>query len=159
MEAVTKKNAKNALRSELNEQVMERKADAKAKQAKYYNRTAKDLKDLKERTVVRIKPLTNTKKPWQKATVDKKVGETSHEVTTEDGVSYRRNRRRLKQTREEQNTPSAPQELEVEVQRRNQVQPSNKSHSNTTQEQQSRPSPQEQFQSRPSSQGPQSHPS
>ena len=94
---------------------MERKAEVKAKQAKYYNTAAKDLKDLKERAVVRIKPLKNTRKPWQKATVDKKIGSRSYEVTTEDGVSYRRNRQHLKQTREEQNTPSAPLELEIKV--------------------------------------------
>jgi len=86
------------------------KPASKSKQAFYYNRTAKDLPNLREGTVVRIKPLQNPKKPWRKATVKRKFSERSYEVSTEEGATYRRNRRRLVQTQEPPNIPASLQE-------------------------------------------------
>ena len=101
---------KDLLKPAMPEQVMERKTASKSKQAFYYNRTAKDLPNLREGTVVRIKPIQNPKKPWRKATVERKFSERSYEVSTEEGATYRRNRRHLVQTQEPPNIPASSQE-------------------------------------------------
>lgn len=49
--------------------------------------------------VVRIKPFRNGKE-WTKAKVDDKCNIRSYNVTTEDGRTYRRNRRHLMLTKE-----------------------------------------------------------
>ena len=49
--------------------------------------------------VVRVKPDRDSKR-WAKATVDKEIDIRSYQVRTEDGRSYRRNRRHLRLTKE-----------------------------------------------------------
>ena len=69
------------------------------KQAEQFNKTAKDLPPLDEGDVVRMKPLIQGKKNWQKAIVTKRLDERSYMVETSTAV-YRRNRVHLKKTPE-----------------------------------------------------------
>lgn len=69
--------------------------ERKAKQAYYYDRGAKELNRLKPGDVVCVKLRPNSKE-WTRAAVDKEVDIRS----LEDGRTYRRNRRHLRQTRE-----------------------------------------------------------
>ena len=74
--------------------------ERKAKQTYYYNRGAKEVSKLEPGVVVRIKPDRDSKKR-AKATVDKEVVDIrSYQVCTEDGLTYRRNSRHLRLTRE-----------------------------------------------------------
>ena len=73
--------------------------ERKAKQAYYYDRGAKELNRLKPGDVVRVRLRPNSKE-WTRAAVDKEVDIRSYQVRTEDGRTYRRNRRHLRQTRE-----------------------------------------------------------
>ena len=70
------------------------------KQAHYYNRGAKRLKELKPGDIVRMKPdPKDRKKLWKKATCLQEVAPRSYEVDIE-GKRYRRNRKDLVATRE-----------------------------------------------------------
>ena len=71
----------------------------KAKQTCYYKREAKELTRQEPGDVVRIKPDIDSKR-CTKATVEKEVDIRSYKVCTEDGHTYRRNRRHLRLTRE-----------------------------------------------------------
>lgn len=73
--------------------------ERKAKQAYYYDRGAKELNRLKPGDVVCVKLRPNSKE-WTRAAVDKEVDFRSYQVRTEDGRTYRRNRRHRRQTRE-----------------------------------------------------------
>ena len=75
----------------------------KSKQAYYYNEGAKELPELKEGDVVRIKPLkpTEKRKPWTRASVEGKVDIRSYKVRTEDGRLFRRNRKHLRRSTEQ----------------------------------------------------------
>lgn len=79
--------------------VVERKKANQQRQAKYYNRNAKDLESLKIGDVVRIQP-RKKHTIWEKAKVVERIDERSYLVETEDGVRRRRNRRHLRSTRE-----------------------------------------------------------
>ena len=57
------------LKPQLAESVQEERNKIKRKQAFYYNRNAKDLPPLERGDIVRLKPLSNAKEPWKKATV------------------------------------------------------------------------------------------
>ena len=70
------------------------------KQAHYYNKGAKRLKELKPGDIVRMKPdPKDRKRLWKKATCLQKVAPRSYEVDIE-GTRYRRNRKDLIATRE-----------------------------------------------------------
>ena len=70
------------------------------KQAHYYNKGAKRLKELKPGDIVRMKPdPKDRKKLWKKATCLQKVAPRSYEVDIE-GTRYRRTRKDLIATRE-----------------------------------------------------------
>ena len=73
--------------------------ERKAKQAYYYDRTAKELNRLKPGDVVCVK-LRPASREWTKAAVDKEVDIGLYQVHAEDGRTYRRNHRHLKHTRE-----------------------------------------------------------
>ena len=73
--------------------------ERKAKQTYYYNRGAKELSKLEPGDVVHIKPDRDSKR-WAKATVAKEVDIRSYQVRTEDGRTYRRNRRHLRLSRQ-----------------------------------------------------------
>ena len=73
--------------------------ERKAKQAYYYDRTAKELDRLKPGDAARVK-LRPDSREWTKAAIDKEVDIRSYQVCTEDGRVYRRNRRHLKHSRE-----------------------------------------------------------
>ena len=75
------------------------KRERKAKQAYYYDRTAKELDRLKPADVVRVR-LRPDSREWTKAAIDKEVDVRSYQVRTEDGRVYRRNRRHFKHSRE-----------------------------------------------------------
>ena len=69
-------------------------------QAKYYNRSAKDLPSLSEGDVVRMKPFKLGDKSWRKAQVTARLDERSYTVETDNGAVYRRNRQHLRKTSE-----------------------------------------------------------
>ena len=73
--------------------------ERKAKHTYYYNRGAKELSKLERGVVVRVKPDRDSK-TWAKATVDKEVDIRSYQVRTEDGRTYRMNRRHLRLTKQ-----------------------------------------------------------
>ena len=80
------------------------------RQAKYYNKSARDLKPLKEGDVIRMKPYKKGDKSWKKGVVEKACGTRSYEVSTESGV-FRRNRVDLRKSME---APAPRLELELE---------------------------------------------
>ena len=88
------------LKQELSTDTVPKLETQKAKQANYYNSTARELTELKEGDLVRMQPLKPTEKhkPWKLATVQSKVNDRSYLVMTADGATYRRYRRHLKQT-------------------------------------------------------------
>lgn len=65
-------------------------------QAKYYNKTARELPSLAEGDVVRMKPFKLGEKSCPKAKVTARLDERSYTVETEDGAVYRRNRHHLR---------------------------------------------------------------
>ena len=69
-------------------------------QAQYFNKKVKDLKELDEGQVVRMKPFTLGSKVWAKGCVLKRLDERSYEVQAENGNIYRRNRKDIKPTNE-----------------------------------------------------------
>ncbi len=70
------------------------------RQAKYYNKQAKDLPDLSVGDTVRVKPVKLGDKVWKKGVITKNLGDRSYQVSTTDGATYRRNRVHLKRTEE-----------------------------------------------------------
>ena len=86
-------------------------------QAKYYNRTARDLPSLSKGDVVRIKPFKLGVKvlPQFKAQMRGRLDERSYTVETEDGVVYRRNRQHLRKTSK---PPTRPLSTQSNQQRR-----------------------------------------
>ncbi|KAI8480674.1 hypothetical protein Bbelb_415670 [Branchiostoma belcheri] len=91
----------NLLQPRVQSDIPSKLQEAKKRQRKYYDRQARDLPDLKAGDIVRCQPMTPTAKQWKKATVVAEVGKRSYEIRTEDGGSYRRNRRHLRKTNEE----------------------------------------------------------
>ena len=65
----------------------------------YYNRHTKDLEELEEGNVVRMRPFQLGKKTWDKALVKKRLDERSYEIEAND-TTYRRNRVDIKKTTE-----------------------------------------------------------
>ena len=57
-----------------------------AMQARYYNRTAKDLPKLQKGDVVWMKPINNFEREWRKATVTQQLDSRSYMVETPEGV-------------------------------------------------------------------------
>jgi len=74
----------------------------KDKQAANYNKGAKDLPETQKGDIVRFIPPGSTTKEAVKARVGKQVGIRSYEVITEDGAQYRRNRKHLRKTKEDE---------------------------------------------------------
>ena len=68
------------------------------RQARYYDRSARDLPTLHEGDTVRMKPFRLGDKSWKKAKVVKRLDDRSYEVEDTDGTVYRRNRVHLKKT-------------------------------------------------------------
>ena len=65
-------------------------------QAKYYNRSTKDLASLSEGDVVRMKPLKLGDKSWPKAQVTARLDKRFYTVEMDDGAVYCRNRQLLR---------------------------------------------------------------
>ncbi|XP_062516223.1 uncharacterized protein LOC134191617 [Corticium candelabrum] len=78
------------------------------KQAQIYDKTAKDLRELQPEDMVMIEPFGYGKQ-WQKATVTKQIGPRSYEVETTKGTKLIRNRKHLRQMK--QNTVKNQQKL------------------------------------------------
>ncbi|CAC5419959.1 unnamed protein product [Mytilus coruscus] len=76
---------------------------SKERQAHYYNQGAKELSSLKEGDVVRVEPANKIQKTWEKGTVNQKVNERSYEINIK-GKTFRRNRRQLLKTSENNKT-------------------------------------------------------
>ena len=70
-----------------------------ARQAKYYNKSAKQLPTLTEGDTVRMRPFRIGQKQWEKAVVSERLDERSYTVETPSGT-FRRNRIDLKRTNE-----------------------------------------------------------
>ncbi|XP_061170264.1 uncharacterized protein LOC133179549 [Saccostrea echinata] len=87
------------LKPSLPKNVKEQLAKRKSLSEFYYNRTAKDLPKINIGETVRIRPF-GQEKTWTKAKVDEKVYIRSYQVTTEDGRTYRRNRKHLRRSNE-----------------------------------------------------------
>ena len=68
-------------------------------QAKYFDRTAKDLPEL-EGDTVRMKPFRMGQKTWRKAKVTSRLDSRSYTVETPEGDTYSRNRCHLKKSSE-----------------------------------------------------------
>lgn len=79
-------------------------------QAKYNNRTARDLPSLTEGDVVRMKPFKLGDKSCPKAQVTARLDERSYTVETEDGTVYRRNRHHLRHTSDPPTQPIIPEQ-------------------------------------------------
>ena len=73
----------------------------KYKQDANYIKEAKNLPELQKGDIVRFIPPGSSTKEALKARVDKQVGIRSYEVITEDGAQYRRNRKHLRKTKED----------------------------------------------------------
>ncbi len=78
---------------------IEKLAERKRQQAKYYNRGAVDLNPLDEEDVVRIKPSRLGRKEWEKGVVRKRLDQRSYEIEMPRGI-IRRNRVQLRKTNE-----------------------------------------------------------
>lgn len=76
------------------------------RQAKYYNKNARDLPVLKMGDTVRMKPFALGQHTWKKAEVTKRLDQRSYEVLA-GGTTYRRNRQHLVRTAK----PSDQQDL------------------------------------------------
>ena len=68
-------------------------------QAKYYNISAKELPPLSQGEFVRVKP-TDRSGRWNKAHLEWQVDVRSYEVRTEDGKVLRRNKRHLRNSKD-----------------------------------------------------------
>ena len=95
--------AKKLLKPTIPEHVDEKLLVQKSKQAYYYNKGTRELPELKEGDLVRIKPskLTDKHKPWVKVEVEGKEDIRSYQIRTEDGQVYRRNQQHLRCSREQ----------------------------------------------------------
>jgi len=89
------------LKPTVDENVYQKIMANKDKQAANYNKGAKDLPELQKGDIVRFIPPGSTTKEAVKARVGKQVGIRSYEVITEDGAQYRRNRKHLRKTKED----------------------------------------------------------
>lgn len=69
-------------------------------QIKYFNDGARDLRELAEGNIVRMRPFRSSDKVWKKATVRARLDERSYTVETPDGGVYRRTRSHLRKTPE-----------------------------------------------------------
>ena len=77
----------------------EKMKQSQDKQAKNYNKNAKDLPPLQQGDTVRIKPFVKNNKEWQQGTVSRRLDERSYEVITPTST-LRRNRVYLRKTNE-----------------------------------------------------------
>ena len=85
---------------------------AKVKQAKYFNRNAKPLQELKPDDIIRMRrPQEST---WSKGKVLRKVGIRSYKVEV-NGRVYRRNRRQLRATCEQPDPEPNPYDFQASV--------------------------------------------
>ena len=69
-------------------------------QIKYFNDGARDLRELAEGDIVRMRPFRSSDKVWKKATVTPRLDERSYTVETPDGGVYCRTRSHLRKTPE-----------------------------------------------------------
>ena len=85
---------KDLLKPTISKGVDRKLLEQKSKQAHYYNKSTKELRELKEGDLVRIKPLklADKRKPWVQAKVEGKVDIRSYQV---------RNRQHLRHSREQ----------------------------------------------------------
>ena len=91
--------ASKLLKPKLVKDVTTKKQKKKEKTEKRYNKNAKPLEALKPGDTVRVN-LTGKNAKWIKATVNEYCGHRSYRIITEDGRSFRRNRKNLIKTQE-----------------------------------------------------------
>ena len=106
--------AKSLLKPAIPKDLDRKLVEQKRKQAFYYNVSSKELPDLKEGDVVRVKPLKATEKgkPWRQARIEGKVDVHSYKIRTEDGRVYRRNRQHLRHSREQPEESTTTSDVE-----------------------------------------------
>ena len=94
--------SKELLEPQLVRDVRERKLQRKEVQTRHFNRNVKELPSLTEGDVVHMKPqASDGKQRWAKAQVQQQVDVRSYAVRTEDGRLFQRNRRHLRQSKEQ----------------------------------------------------------
>ena len=71
-------------------------AKRQEQQVRYFNQGTRDLRELAEGDVVRMKPFQLGNKVWKKATVAARLGERSYSVETPEGGVCRGTRCRLR---------------------------------------------------------------
>ena len=104
--------SKKLLKPQLVTDVKKRKLHRKEVQTRYYNQNVKDLPSLIKGDVVRTKPqASDGKQRCTQAQVEQQVDVRSYAVRTEDGRLFRRNRRRLRQSKE----LFMPKDADVEI--------------------------------------------
>ncbi|XP_014664331.1 PREDICTED: uncharacterized protein K02A2.6-like [Priapulus caudatus] len=79
----------------------------KKRQAKYFDRHAKELPELVQGDVVRMKPFRPGEDRWKKGRVLRRLDERSFEVDV-DGAVYRRNREHLRASKESPDSERSP---------------------------------------------------
>ena len=82
-------------------------AKRQEQQVRYFNQGVRDLRELAEGDVVRMKPFRLGDKVWKKATVTARLDERSYNVETPDGGVYRRTRCHLRKTPERAESASS----------------------------------------------------
>ena len=92
--------SENLLRPVMTNCQQEKFKERQQRQAKHYDPSAKELTVLQQDDRVRVQPLTGQKQWWQRATVVRPVAQRSYEVKTGQGQVFRRNRKRLRKSRE-----------------------------------------------------------
>ena len=98
------------LKPKIVEDVQGKLFKGKQLQAKYYNRSAKELPPLNNKEVVRA---TDKSGRWHKARVQKQVDVRYYVVRTEDGRVFGRNRRHLTSSKEPVCSSSKPVSLSI----------------------------------------------
>ncbi|VDI25347.1 Hypothetical predicted protein [Mytilus galloprovincialis] len=99
--------------SKIPENVRSNIMDNKKRQEKYYNRSARDLNELKQGEIVRLTP-QDRHKEWEKGVVKNKKSERSYEVEKENGRTVRRNRKYLRRTNEQFNPKCQTEEINID---------------------------------------------
>ena len=85
----------------------------KNKQCQFYNRNSKDLPEIENGQRVWISPKRDDPlKTWTKGTVTNKVNIRSYEVNTDEGQTFRRNRRDIRVNRGQSEPPLQPVDME-----------------------------------------------
>lgn len=102
--------AQRLLKPQIPKRVKQELQQRKVKQRHYYNRGAREMTQLQQGELVRMRQRGRDNQ-WEKAVTERQVNIRSYQVRTEDGRVYRRNRRLLRNTREAPFNSEVPAEI------------------------------------------------